>query len=245
MGRYFGKIDITGELPRMENKQYFKYGNTEIEFLKAKDTALANAIDEIGPLSIEIIPDMFLALINSIIGQQISTKAQKTVWRRFLAMFMPVTPENIASLPVETIQTCGISMRKAVYIREIAVSIADGSLDLEELQTMSDAEVCSRLSQINGVGIWTAEMLMIFSMQRADILSWGDMAILRGLRMLYGHRKITPILFAKYKKRYSPYATVASFYLWKISQGWCEGLADPAPKKEVKKKLTDSIERNR
>lgn len=220
----------------MEDKQYLVYGDKEIAFLKAKDPILGKAIEEIGQINREVIPDMFMALINSIIGQQISTKAQETVWQRFLTLFAPVTPEHIAALPVETIQTCGISMRKALYIQEIAANIVSGSLDLDALQAMSDVDVCRRLSQIKGIGVWTAEMLMIFSLQRADVLSWGDMAILRGLRMLYRHRKITPQLFEKYKKRYSPYATIASLYLWQISHGACEGLVDPAPKTEAQKK---------
>jgi DNA-3-methyladenine glycosylase II len=82
---------------------------------------------------------------------------------------------------------------------------------------MSDDELCARLIQLKGIGIWTAEMLMIFSLQRPNILSWNDLAILRGLCRLYHHRKITPKLFAKYKKRYSPYASVASLYLWAIA----------------------------
>jgi DNA-3-methyladenine glycosylase II len=110
-------------------------------------------------------------------------------------------------------------MRKASYIKEIVNQIVNGSLDLAQLQTMSDDDVCKRLSRIKGVGVWTAEMLMIFSMQRMDVLSWGDIAIIRGLRMLYHHKEVTPELFAKYKKRYSPYATVASLYLWHISSG--------------------------
>jgi DNA-3-methyladenine glycosylase II len=219
----------------VEEKQYFEYGDREIAFLKSKDPALGKAIDEIGHVYREVIPDMFKALINSIIGQQISTKAQETIWIRFLDMFPPASPEYIASLPIETIQTCGISIKKALYIHEIAGSILDESLDLEKLQTMSDAEVSKRLIRIKGVGIWTAEMLMIFSMQRPDIISSDDMAILRGLRMLYRHRNITPKLFAKYKKRYSPYASIASFYLWQISHGACEGLVDLAPKTESRK----------
>jgi len=221
----------------MTEKQFFEYGCTEIEYLKAKDPALGKAIDEIGHVYREVIPDMFMALINSIIGQQISTKAQETIWLRFLDMFAPITPEHIASLPIEEIQPCGISMKKAMYINEIATSILDGSLDLKALRNMPDADVCNRLKAIKGIGIWTAEMLMIFSLQRSNIMSWDDMAILRGLRMLYRHRKITPQLFAKYKKRYSPYATVASFYLWQISHGACEGLVDPATKANVRKKV--------
>jgi len=214
----------------MQDRQYFEYGATEIEALEAKDPVLGKAIEEIGYLHREVIPDLFMALINAIIGQQISTKAQKTVWLRFLDMFDPVTPEHIYSLPEETIQACGISMRKVSYIKEIAGGILDGSLDLDEIQTMSDADICKRLSQIKGVGVWTAEMLMIFSLQRMDVISYGDMAIIRGLRMLHRHRKITPELFAKYKRRYSPYGTVASFYLWQISLGTCAGFVDLASK---------------
>lgn len=221
----------------MAEIQYFEYGQKEIDFLKEKDPILGKAIDEVGHVQREIIPDLFMALINSIIGQQISTKAQETIWLRFVDMFNPVTPANIASLPVETIQTCGISMKKAQYIQDIAASIMDGSLQLEELEHMPDDEVCKWLCQIKGIGAWTAEMLMIFSMQRPDVVSWDDMAILRGLRMLYRHRKITPQLFAKYKKRYSPYGTVASLYLWRVSHGACEGLVDLAPKATPKKSV--------
>lgn len=216
-------------------KQLFLYGEKEINYLKSKDAALGKAIDEIGHVHREIIPDLFMALINSIIGQQISTKAQETVWLRFQTMFDPITPEHLAPISSEELQKCGISMRKATYISEIAHNVVAGNLNLEELQTMSDADVANKLSQIKGVGVWTAEMLMIFSMQRMDIISWNDMAIIRGLRMLYHHREITPKLFERYKKRYSPYATVASLYLWKISHGACEGLVDKAPKTAKKK----------
>jgi DNA-3-methyladenine glycosylase II len=227
----------------LKEKQYFKYGDSEIHYLKSKDPALGKVIDNIGHVYREVIPDMFMALANSIIGQQISTKAQETIWTRFLEMFAPATPEHIASLSVETVQTCGISMKKALYIHEIATTVLDGSLDLEKLQGMSDEDVSKRLSQIKGVGVWTAEMLMIFSMQRKDVISQGDMAIIRGLRMLYRHRKITPQLFSKYKKRYSPYASIASFYLWQISHGACDGLVDFAPKPEARKKGTDKTDK--
>lgn len=220
----------------MREKQYLEYGAREIAYLKSHDPTLGKAMDEIGHVYREVIPDMFMALVNSIIGQQISTKAQETVWVRFLDMFEPVTPGHIVSIPDDELQKCGISTRKAQYIKEITTSVVDGSIDLEELQSMPEEAVRKRLSEIRGVGVWTAEMLMIFSMQRMDIISWGDMAILRGLRMLYRHRKITPALFAKYRRRYSPYATVASLYLWKISHGACEGLVDLAPKIEMQKR---------
>ena len=208
----------------------FCYGEEEIAYLKSKDSILGEAIDRIGQIKRAVIPDIFTALINSIIGQQISTKAHTTVWERFQSRLAPLTPEHIASLPVEDLQSCGMTMKKAEYIKEIASSIADKSLDLEALKALSDPELCKRLSQIRGIGVWTAEMLMTFSMQRMNIISQGDLAIIRGLRMLYHHRKITPELFSKYKKRYSPYATVASLYLWEIASGKYENFVDLAPK---------------
>ena len=220
----------------MVNTRYFAFGKKETEFLTSKDSALGEVMEKIGPIGREIIPDMFMALANSIIGQQISAKAHMTIWQRFQDMFSPVTPEHILSLSAETIQTCGISFKKAFYIKEIATEIVNKNLDLEKLRTMSDEDVCTRLSQLKGIGTWTAEMLMIFSMQRQDVLSWDDLGIQRGLRMLHRHRKIMRDLFVKYKKRYSPYATVASLYLWEIAAGRCEGLVDLAPKKNTKKK---------
>lgn len=106
----------------------------------------------------------------------------------------------------------------------------DGTFDIQALYTMSDDEVCARLSELDGIGVWSAEMLMLFSMQRPDILSFGDLAIQRGLRMVYHHRKITRELFEKYRHRFSPYNSVASLYLWAAAGGAIEGMKDYAPK---------------
>ena len=214
----------------MPDARYFEYGDKEIQWLKSRDPILGAAIDEIGYIHRGVIPDLFMALVNAIVGQQISTKAQETIWRRMAERFSPFTAEPLGAAPAETLQACGISMRKATYIKEAADSIVNGGLDLAELHTLPDDAVCARLTRLRGIGPWTAEMLMIFSMQRPDILSWDDLAIQRGLRMLYRHRKITPRLFAKYQRRYSPCATVASLYLWAIAGGACAGMTDPAPK---------------
>lgn len=216
--------------------QHFQYGEKEINWLKSKDAVLGEVIDKIGQISRVVIPDVFIALLKSIVGQQISTKAQATIWNRMLERYSPLTPAKIAEISVEELQAVGISMRKATYIKGMAASVLNGDLDLPNLHKLSDEDVCATLCQIKGIGIWTAEMVMTFSMQRMDIMSWGDLAIHRGLRMLYRHRKITPELFAKYKRRYSPYATVASLYLWAIAGGAIPELNDPAPKTEMQKK---------
>jgi len=212
----------------MIKQHYFDYGDTEVEWLKSRDPVLGNAIDEIGHINRPVIPDLFEALIHSIIGQQISTKAHTTIWARIQKDIDPVSPETIAGIPAEELQKYGITMRKAIYIKDVACSILSGNVDLGALNTLPDGEVCKRLAQIKGIGVWTAEMLMVFSMQRSNIMSWDDLAIHRGLRMLYRHRRITKALFAKYNRRYSPYSTVASLYLWAIAGGACPAMTDPA-----------------
>ena len=212
----------------------FIYGAKEIEYLKNVDSKLGAAIDEIGPIERKIIPDLFTALVHSIIGQQISTKAMDTVWGSFKNQYADITPKALNSAPIEEMQQCGMSMRKANYIKDAAAAIVNGELDIDELYTLPDEEVVKKLMALNGVGIWTAEMILIFSMQRPDIMSWGDLGIHRGLRMLHRHRKIDKKLFLKYKRRYSPYASVASLYLWEIAGGACN-LKDYAPKKSKDK----------
>jgi DNA-3-methyladenine glycosylase II len=208
----------------------FNYGDVETTLLKKRDKALGAAIDAIGPIRREIRPDLFSALVNSIVGQQISSKAQRTIWERMKNGLVEITPQSVLACTVVELQSYGISFKKVSYIRGAAERVMDGRLDIDALRSKSDAEVCKELVKIDGIGIWTAEMLMLFSMQRADILSHGDLAILRGMRMLYHHREITRRLFERYKRRYSPYGSVASLYLWEIAGGAIEGMKDHAAK---------------
>lgn len=103
---------------------------------------------------------------------------------------------------------------------------------MQAVEHMNDAEAITALSSLKGIGKWTAEMILLFCLQRPDILSYDDLAIQRGLRMLYHHRKITRELFAKYQKRYSPYGSTAAIYLWEIAGGAIEGMKDYAPAKK-------------
>lgn len=211
---------------------YFVYGDDATDYLKARDAKLGAAIEAIGHIEREVHPDLFAALVNSIVGQQIATKAQKTIWRRMTEAYGQITPEAIAAASIDELQAFGMTFRKAGYIRSAAEKVLDGTLDLEGLRELPDDEVCRQLVALDGVGVWTAEMLMTFSLQRPDIMSFGDLAILRGLRMVERHRVITPALFEKYRRRFSPYGTVASLYLWAVAGGAIEGLNDPAPKKK-------------
>jgi DNA-3-methyladenine glycosylase II len=198
---------------------YFQYGDEEISHLKKRDRTLGRAIDRIGRIDREVDTDVFSALVSSIVAQQISSKALQTVWGRIEAGLGEITPQSIISCPIDRLQKFGISFRKARYIRNAAEKTSSGQLDLAKLADMPDERVVAELTSLDGIGVWTAEMLMIFSLRRPDVLSFGDMAIHRGLGTLYRRRRIDRPLFEKYRARYSPYASTASLYLWAIASG--------------------------
>ena len=196
---------------------FFKYGQTEMDFLKKKDKKLGKAIEQIGLIEREIDSDPFIALISSVVGQQISNKAAETVWNRFNSIIGTVTPESIALAEISEIQSCGMSHRKAGYIKGIADAALNGEVDFKTLHLMTDTEIIKKLSALHGVGVWTAEMILIFSLCRPDVVSYKDLAIRRGMMNLYGLKELSKEKFERYRKRYSPYGTVASLYLWEIS----------------------------
>lgn len=197
--------------------QYFQYGVQEMEYLIGKDKKLGAAIERIGIISRPIIPDPFTALISSIVSQQISKKAAETVWARLANLLDGITPETIQGTELAAIQACGMSTRKATYIKGIAQAALTGQIDFASLHTMEDQEIISQLSALQGVGVWTAEMLLIFSLNRPNVLSYNDLAIRRGMMNLYRHKDLPRERFDKYRTRYSPYCSVASLYLWKLS----------------------------
>lgn len=200
--------------------QIFPYGQAEIDHLKRRDKKLGAAMDALGMLERRVTPDLFAALLRSIVAQQISTKAVDTIWGRLCGKVGPVrevTPQTIAGLDVSDIQQCGMSMRKAGYIKGIAEAAARGEVDLSRLIELADEEIITTLSSLPGVGVWTAEMLLIHSLCRPDVVSWGDLAIRRGMMTLYGLKTLTRLQFDRYRKRYSPYGSVASIYLWALS----------------------------
>jgi len=207
----------------MKGSKYYSYNELEINHLKKKDKKLGNAIEKIGFIQREINPDLFSSLVNSIVGQQISTKAHHTIWGRMVKGLGEITPTTILACSEEELQSYGISFRKVSYIHGMAKRVVDGRLDIETLHTKDDEEICKELVRIPGIGVWTAEMLMLFSMERPNILSYGDLAILKGLKILYGHKDISKERFERYRKRYSPYGSVASLYLWAIAGGALEG----------------------
>lgn len=199
------------------SQYFFEYGQKEIDYLKLKDKKLGAAIDQIGLIRREVIPDPFTALISSVVSQQISSKAADTVWSRLINVLGEITPERIVQTELLEIKQCGMSVRKAEYIRGIAEAAVTGVVDFKTLSTLSDEEIIKKLSSLRGVGVWTAEMVLIFSLQRPDVVSYRDLAICRGMMNLYGLKELPREKFERYRKRYSPYGSIASLYVWALS----------------------------
>lgn len=210
---------------------YFIYGDEEIEYLKSKDKILGGVIEKIGHIERVTDTDLFSSVVHHIIGQQISTKAQETIWQRLKDELGEVNAENIYKTDISRLQSLGMSFRKAEYIKDFADKVHSGSFNLQDISEMSDEEAIKALASLKGIGVWTAEMILLFCLQRPDIFSFDDLAIQRGLRMVYHHRKIDRKLFEKYRRRFSPYCSVASLYLWAVSGGAITEMKDYAPKK--------------
>jgi len=212
---------------------YFEYGETEIEYLKAKDARLAEVIEKIGHINRVVDSDLFSSVVHHIIGQQISTKAQQTIWQRMNDAFGDVTAETIGNASIDELQSLGMTFRKAEYIKDFSLKIISGEFDLAAIEHMTDEEAIASLAALKGIGVWTAEMILLFCLQRPNVLSYDDLAIQRGMRMVYHHRKIDRKLFEKYRRRLSPYCSVASLYFWAVAGGAIPEMKDYAPKKSL------------
>ena len=208
----------------------FEYGEQELDYLRRKDKRLCEVIDRIGHIDRAVDTDLFSSVVHHIIGQQISTRAQATIWQRIQDTLGAVNAETILSAGVPKLQSLGMTFRKAEYITDFAAKVHSGAFDLEGIWQRSDEEAIRELSTLKGIGVWTAEMILLFCMQRPNIFSYDDLAIQRGLRMVYHHRKIDRKLFEKYRRRFHPYCSVTSLYLWAVAGGAIPEMRDYQPR---------------
>ena len=209
---------------------YFAYGERELSYLRQKDKRLGSVMDRIGHIDRAVDPDLLSSVVHHIIGQQISTKAQATIWQRIHDTLGSINAETILKAGVPALQALGMTFRKAEYITDFAEKVHTGAFDLNAVECMNDEDAIRALSSLKGIGVWTAEMILLFCMQRPDIFSYDDLAIRRGLRMVYHHREIDRERFERYRRRFSPYGSVASLYLWAVAGGAIPEMQDYKPK---------------
>lgn len=191
--------------------------------LAASDPVMAGLVEDLGRLSFETRRrgsprlDSYGMLLRSIVGQQVSTKAAAKIYERVLELFGGHAPTPAALLAVEPAQlrAAGLSGRKVEYVRDLARHIESGELELDRLAELSDEEVINEISAVRGLGVWSAQMFLMFSLERADVLPTGDLGIRRAVQIAYGldelpgHDELTRIA-----EPWRPQRTLACIYLW-------------------------------
>lgn len=197
---------------------FFAYGKKELTYLKKRDNALGRVIAQRGFIERKIEPNTFFALIQHIISQQINGKTAEKIFLRVNALCNGVlTEQAILALERPQLQACGMSEKKAQNIQTAAKFFLERNITNFYLAEKSDEEIIDELTQLPGVGVWTVEMLLLFSLQRKNILSYGDYGIKKGLCLLHGLEKIDKRTFLAFKEQYAPYGSIASLYLWEIA----------------------------
>lgn len=208
---------------------YFPH-SAESRAVAAADPDMAALIERVGEVFVDIELDGFISLARAIVDQQISLAAARTIWGRFEQMVTagerPVYPEAVLGYDVEDLRSCGLSRSKAGYIIDLATRVADGSLDFEALVHLDDDAVIAKLTEVRGVGRWTAEMFLIFSLQRPDVFAVDDGGLRRAVAQLKGlDGDVPPALIGAIAEEWAPYRTCASLYLWRgLGQGALQSL---------------------
>jgi DNA-3-methyladenine glycosylase II len=194
--------------------------------LAASDPTMAALIERVGKIDLatrlkrrqeERPADAYGALLRAIVGQQLSTKAARTIYLRVLELFGGTTPspEQLLEASEEDLRACGLSGRKTEYIRDLAAHVISGELELDRLEELGDEEVIEEIVAVRGLGQWTAEMFLLFHLQRPDVLSGGDLGIRKAVQIEYGLKEMPPPKrVLEIGEPWRPHRSLASLYLW-------------------------------
>ena len=191
--------------------------------LMRADKVLKGVMEQRGPLDPDIDrrgsrPDPFEAVARAIVGQQLSTKAAASIWGRVTELFGEHTPSPVQLLEVDgqELRDAGLSWSKVGFLKDLAERVEDGRLDLDRLGELSDDDVVAELTEIKGVGRWTAEMFLIFHLGRPDVVSMGDLGIRRAVQLAYGLDELPgPSEMERISEPWRPHRTLACLYLWR------------------------------
>jgi len=184
---------------------------------KAIVPVLGAIIEQVGPFRMEYSPAEFCSLAEAIVYQQLNGKAALTIFSRFAALAGdPVTPEGILKLTDEQLRAVGLSKQKSSYLKDLASKAAAGLLDFSRQSDLSDEEVIAQLTQVKGVGVWTAHMFLIFSLKRLNVLPTADYGVQMAVKKHYRKRKLPkPRDMEKIARAWEPYRSVACWYMWR------------------------------
>ena len=168
-------------------------------------------------MALECRGEPFFTLARSIVGQQISVKAAQSIWERLAAAAPGMRAAQLLALDPVALRACGLSRRKAEYLRDLAARFQDGSLHARSWSGMSDEAIIEELVQVRGIGRWTAEMFLIFNLLRPDVLPIGDLGLQRAIRLHYfrGRASVQARRMSKLAESWAPWRSVATWYLWR------------------------------
>ena len=188
-----------------------------VTHLKHCDPVLRAIIERVGPCRMEFGVPEFCSLAEAIVYQQLNGKAAVTIFKRFAALAGdPLTPEGILKLSDAQLRSVGLSKQKSAYLKDLATKTAEGLLDFSRLHELTDDEVITHLTQVKGVGVWTAHMFLIFSLRRPNVLPTGDYGVQMAIKKHYRKRKLPkPKDMEKIAKAWAPYRSVACWYMWR------------------------------
>lgn len=181
---------------------------------------MAALVHRVGPCRLDrrVAPDAFQALLRAIVAQQVSAKAARTVYARLCELLPDGQPRAAAVLALDpdVLRATGLGPAKTRYVRDLAQHVHDGRLDLTTLDERQDPEVLAALTDVRGIGTWTAEVFLIFQLQRLDVFPAADLALLTAIQRLYKMRtRPTPAQARRRAERWRPYRSIASWYLWR------------------------------
>ncbi len=188
-----------------------------VNHLKKCDPVLRTIIERVGPCRMEFGLPEFSSLAEAIVYQQLNGKAAVTIFKRFAALAgEPLTPEGVLKLNDEQLRSVGLSKQKSAYLKDLAAKTAAGLLDFSRLHELTDEDVIQHLTQVKGVGVWTAHMFLMFSLRRPNVLPTGDYGVQVAMRKHYKKRKLPkPKDMEKIAKAWAPYRSVACWYMWR------------------------------
>ena len=188
-----------------------------IHHLKKSDPILSAVIDRVGPCRMEFGSPEFASLAETIVYQQLNGKAAVTIFNRFAALAgEPLTPEGVLKLTDEQLRSVGLSKQKSSYLKDLSAKTAAGLLDFARLPELPDEEVIKHLTQVKGIGVWSAQMFLMFTLRRPDVLPTGDYGIQAAIKKHYKKRKMPkPDVMEKIARPWAPYRSVACWYLWR------------------------------
>jgi len=188
-----------------------------VNHLKKSDPVLRGIIERIGPFRMEYGPPEFSSLAESIVYQQLNGNAAATIFGRFAALAgEPLTPEGVLQLSDEQLRSVGLSKQKSAYLKDLAAKTAAGLLDFARLPQLPDQEVIEHLTQVKGIGVWTAHMFLMFTLRRPDVLPTGDYGVQAAIKKHYRKRKWPkPKEMEKIARPWAPYRSIACWYLWR------------------------------